>query len=387
MVARRIQPQERRRRHWPDAPLRSSTRRILALVIALALTAGVAVVVGRWTTARGYADEPVETVRAFLEASRDGNVDTALAIALDEPTGRTDFIAPDAISGDWEITELGLHVWSPDSGSAVVLATITGPEATAVTEAYELDRVDGAWRIENAFAELEISQPLLPYFELNGHSVPVEPDAGVLSFSFLPGVYQPYRETSPDILESHSPPVIVLGDTVFKHPNDETPMWGDQFFNFAITIGAEDAVNERLAAYLDDCLSAEDGPERFGCPFGLPDHRVNDHFGGEGDDFEKSWEITTYPRAAVTSLSGVITSPEEMIFATREPGTARLTATDADTGEEAVIDCDIPLAALYPYFGADGGFGIGPNEDPEGESSGKASWWSSDFDSGCEGAE
>ncbi|MFC3492374.1 hypothetical protein [Glycomyces rhizosphaerae] len=362
-------------------PLRSSTRRILALVIAVALTAGAAVVLGRWTIARGYADEPVETVRAFLEASRDGNVDTALAIALNEPKGRTDFIAPEAISGDWEITSLGLQIWSPDAGSAVVLATITGPEATAVTEEYELDRIDGAWRIKNAFAELDISQPLLPYFEMNGHSVPVESEAGVLSFSFLPGVYQPYREASPDVLESHSAPVIVLGDTVFG-----TGTGGGQFFNLAIMVAAEDAVNERLAAYLDDCISAEGGPERFGCPFGLPDRRVDDHLGDEGDDFEKAWEITTYPRAALTSLGGVATSTEEMILATREPGIARLTVTNEDTGEEVVVDCGIPLEALYPYFGADGSFGIGPNEDPEGASSGKATWWDSDFDSGCEDA-
>jgi hypothetical protein len=368
---------------WPDVPMQARTRRRIAIAVPLILTLAAAGYTARWMHTEGEATEPVEALRAFLEASHSGDVEAALAMTSDDPYGAEDLLVPEAMSADWEIQDLGLQSWSQFSERALVWATIQGPGDTDLTHQFDLERFDGEWKVTNPFATLTIGSLPVPYLEINELTLPMETSSPkTRDFALLPGVYQLF-EHPPELFAYEAEPLLALGDRVVNADGAETPHLLETFEGFTIAEGTEAQLNERLTAYLDECLANPDGPATTGCPFALTDADIDDFAFTLGDD--NRWEITEYPQAAAASVAGaVIYRPGDLGLLTRHEGHANVTAVDASTGEELALSCPVTTSGLYLVFDETGDYAIGPNQDPNAPN--ENIWADDGYDTPCEPA-
>jgi hypothetical protein len=321
-------------------------------------------------------------VRAFLEASRSGDVDAALALTTgDEPPGSEELLVPEALRDDWEIGELVLRSWAPDSESAGVAATIIGPQDAALTSTFILERTGEGWKLTDPFTTLPVESVPLPYLEINGQTIPVEPDDAVgRKFAVLPGVYRLY-EHPPELLAYEGAPVIALGaDWAETEDVDATRA---VFSGFTAAEGTEPGLNEQMKTYLDDCMAATDGPERFGCPFGFGSWDID--FQGFTPGPAHRWEIVEYPQV-VAATAGPMFASDQLGLLTRHQGLALLTVADETSGEDMAFECPITTNGLYLWLDETGQYAIGPNGDPAAPAEGDGTAWDYGYRSYCEPA-
>ncbi|MFG3341966.1 hypothetical protein [Glycomyces sp. NPDC048151] len=379
-MAVRPDPPEPRPRRYPDVPMQARTRRRIAIAVSLILVLAAGIYAVRWIYTDRQAAEPVEAVRAFLEASRTGDIEAALDWTTAEPEGATDFLVPEAISSDWEIQDLGLHSWSPFAATATVWAAVEGPNGTQLTAWFDLEEHPGGWRLADPFATLSIDTLPVPYLDVNGVTVPLELDPYEgRDFALLPGVYQLYPDP-PAPFAYDAEPLLALGERLVSEDGTDYPHLPAAFEGFTAAEDSETELNERLAAYLDECMANPDGPEGFGCPFGLRQYDIDVEGFNLGD---VRWEIVEYPQAAVGSYGYGIYSPFDVILLTRHEGLARVTAVDASSGAEAVLECPLTASGLYLAPDAAGDYLIGPNQDPNAPSP-DDTLWRDGYDSWCE---
>ncbi|WP_030144737.1 hypothetical protein [Glycomyces sp. NRRL B-16210] len=377
-------------RHWPDAPMRPRTRRNLAIAVPLILALAGAVLAGRWVQADRQTDAPVATVRAFLEAVRSGEVETALAMTASEPSASTALLVPEALDADWEIADLGLGRWVSAASTAEVWATIRGPEGTEVTAEFELDPEGDDWKITDPFSTLHLPQLPLPYIEVNGHKVDYDPEAeDALGFVVLPGVYRLYGDP-PELLAYDHGPMLTLGhrwsdpDGTRIFDQGTTFAAAGVFKGFSVAEGIEPALGEQVAAYLDACFADPEGPELFGCPFGFEERYLD--LDGVDLGAVRGWEIVEYPQVAAVSYQGPIVGPFQIDVLDRVPGLARVTVADANSGADVVLECTVATSGLYLWLDESGQYAIGPNGDPNGPDSGAARLWEEGYRADCEPA-
>ncbi|WP_205324346.1 hypothetical protein [Glycomyces sp. YM15] len=384
MVVRRIPPDPRAVQHWPDVPMRTRTRRRIAIAVPLILALAAAGYTARWVYTDREANEPVETVRAFLEAARSGEIEAALALTTHEPSTAKDLLVHEATSTDWEILDLDLRSWSPVAEYADVWATIKGPNDTELTHPLSVELLDGDWKVADPFATLTVEELPVPYLEVNGITLPIE-TASETDFALLPGVYQLY-EHPPALFEYEAAPLLALGDRLVHADGAEAPYLVEAAFEgFTVIEDDEATLNERLTAYLDECLAGPDGPESFGCPFGLQEYGIDDPDSTLGDG--NRWEIIEYPHAAAASVAwDTIYRPTDIGLLTRHEGRARVTAVEASTNEEVVLECPITTIGLYLVFDDTGDYRIGPNQDPNASTDPDRTAWDDGYRSRCEPA-
>jgi hypothetical protein len=349
--------------------MQSRTRRRLAVAILVILALTGTIVATSWTRTREQAEAPVETVRAFLEASRRGDVDAALALTDDEPSDSEELLVPEAQSDDWTIGDLNLRSWSPDADVAQVSATIIGPHEAELTTTFRLERSDDAWKVTNPFTTLPIGQVPLPYLQVNGHTIPMDPNQlGGWEFTVLPGVYHLYPNP-PELLIYEGAPVIALGGTWTDAKNGDAYL--TVFSGFHAAEGTEEALNEQMQTYLDDCMADADGPEQFGCPFGLDEWDIAEEGFTPGP--ERQWELVEYPQVVAGTL-GPMFAPEQLAFLTRHEGLARVTVTDENSDEQLTLECPISTDGLYLWLDETNQYAIGPNGDPAAPNTEDTAW-------------
>jgi hypothetical protein len=387
MAVRRVKPEPGNPQRWPDVPMQARTRRRIAIAVPLILVLAAAGYTARWTYTDRQADEPVAVVRAFLEASRSGDVEAALALTTGDHYRSKDLLVPEAMSADWEILDLGLQSWTQFTVDAQVWATVKGPGDTELTHQFDLELLDGDWKVADPFATLTIDELPVPYLEVNGITLPfdIAPETAFeTDFALLPGVYRLY-EHAPELLAYKGEPLLALGERLVSADGSESPGLVEAFAGFAVVEGDEATLNERLTAYLDECLAAPEGPESFGCPFGLQDHHIDDLDFTLGDD--NRWEIIEYPHAAPASVVwGTIYRATDIGLLTRHEGRARVTAVDAATAEEVVLECPLTTNGLYLVFDETGEYAIGPNQDPNASTEFDTTAWDGGYESYCEPA-
>jgi hypothetical protein len=369
-------------KRWPDVPMQARTRRRIAVAVPLILALAAGIYTVRWVSAEREANEPVEAVRAFLEASRSGDVEAALAMTTGETTDAADLLVPEAMSADWEILDLGLQTWSPYTEHANVWATVKGPNDTELTTHFDLALVGEDWKVEDPFAELTIEALPVPYLEVNGFILPMEVEPyDSRDFALLPGVYQLY-ENPPALLAYEAEPLLALGNRLVNTDGAEPPLLRAAFEGFTTAEGGEPELNDRLAAYLDACLADPEGPESHGCPFRLRERDLGGAGFTLGDD--NRWEIIDYPQAAASAFTDAIYNDAPGLgLLTRKEGRARVTASDAATGDELVLECTITTSGLYLVFDANGAYTIGPNQDPNAAGP-DTETWDDTYESQCE---
>ncbi|MDA1362442.1 hypothetical protein O1R50_22650 [Glycomyces luteolus] len=383
MVVRRLPPDPRAVQHWPDVPMRPRTRRRLAIAIPLILVLAAAGCTARWMYTDRQSNEPVEALRAFLEASRSGDVEAALSLTSGAPEGTEELLVPEAMSAEWEILDLGLNFWSPTSEHADVWATVKGPNDTELTTTFDLIQIgNGDWKVDDPFTTLSLEDLPVPYFDVNGFTQPLETDPREgYQFALLPGVYQLY-EQPPAFFTYEAEPLLALGDMLVNADGAEVPHLRETFEGFTLTEGGEAELNERLTAYLDECMANPEGPETFGCPFGLQERDIDVEDFTLADD--NRWEIIEYPQAAASGYRSAVYTQSELVLLTRHEGRARVTASDEATGEQVVLECPLTTRGLYLAFGQTGDYTIGPNQDPNASTDPARTSWDDGYESLCE---
>lgn len=368
-------------KHWPDAPMRPRTRRRIIVAVLVILALSTTAVTTRGVRAMEQSEAPVETVRAFLEASRSGDVDAALALTDDdEPPGSEELLVPEALRDDWEIGELVLRSWLPDS-RAEVAATIIGPQDAELTSTFTLERTGQGWKLTDPFTNLPVEAVPLPYLEINGQTIPVEPDDDSgLGFAVLPGVYRLY-EHPPELLAYEGAPVIALGADWAE--TEDLDGIRAVFSGFTAAEGTEPGLNEQMKTYLDGCMAEADGPERFGCPFGFTSWDID--FQGFTPGPDHRWEIVEYPEVVAATVGPMFAS-DELGLLTRHEGLALMTVADEISGEDMAFECPITTNGLYLWLDETGQYAIGPNGDPAAPAEGDDTAWDVGYRSYCEPA-
>ncbi|THV27289.1 hypothetical protein [Glycomyces paridis] len=349
--ASRLAAVKRRLRH-------PSSRDRFAALVALAVLLPGSIAGYKWQSARAEAGEPVAVVRDFLEASRSGAVEDALALADAVPEGSTDFLTSEAIDGGWSVDSVKLRWIRPSSQTASIRATVTGPEGAQAAWDFDLTEGDDGWKLDDPFSRVWVGTTPFSFVNLNGHRVDLgrEPYAEERAeLILLPGLYE-FHPESADVFESTSGTRLVIGEQVA--PVGDAPAGDWQAGPFAVAEGADAVVQSALEAYLDECVAEEEGIWRYGCPF-APNWSESQELERDGVE-ERVWEIVRYPEITVT-----IDEWNEPAILAHDAGLARLSYLDASGEELSRIECPIELERLYIGAATDGAMWIGPRDDPD----------------------
>ncbi|GAB3646727.1 hypothetical protein [Glycomyces tarimensis] len=328
----------------------------LAIAAVILVVASGAVAAFKWLPGRDPSS--VATVRSFLEAVRDGDPDTALALTL-RKDGADDFLVPEAMDGRWTINEVAQVDYHPDAKGGPVA------EVYAEIEAYDGTRIGHRYRvllggdepvIHDGLAHTEINPDDFEDFAMNGYAVDLSRDARYLLL--LPGLYDFY-ESAPETLDPGVRPMLLLGDRFVELGAEHSSRWMPTPWPELSEEGLQ-ALQEEVRVFFDGCAER---PETEGCPFAPP----------EGDDrialdADSRWEITAYPLATAHYSHGADDDGHRFELVTMRPGAVEVDAvvTDADGGERrTTLSCGIWVEGLYATFDLEGGAALRPSTRAE----------------------
>ncbi|MCD0446098.1 hypothetical protein LO763_21025 [Glycomyces sp. A-F 0318] len=346
-------PPPRSRRPWPGLPLGRENLLLAYAAIVIVLVAAVVAAVKLSPLNRPLAED---TVRAYLEAVREGDVDEALSYTtVDEPVGG--FVEPEALDDSWRVVTVAQvdYTERPSDALAQVYAEIEADDGTRAGFRYRVGIGHGQAEIENALTPADLLAPF-DHFDLNGVSVPVEDDMGAVEVMLLPGVYRFYPEL-PSTMEFESEPrVLALGTEFTPLGEDYSDTW---LFLPAILLSGEgiEAVDAALRGRLDACAA---DPALDACAFGFPEDPDREVSFAPG----AAWEITAYPQWQ-TEWWWYETG-HGFALVTTAPGEARTEVVVTEGGQErtATVSCPIWIDGLRAELDFEGGAVVA--EAPEG---------------------
>jgi hypothetical protein len=337
-------PQERRR--WLGLPPGRENLLLAYVAIALVLAAAVVAAVKLSPLNRPLAEE---TVRAFLEASRDGDVDEALSYTnLSEPVGG--FLRPEALDPSWRIVTVAQVDYRDDRGNgtavAQVYAEIEADEGTRVGYRYRVGIERGRADIENALVAVD-TYAAFDHLDINGVSVPVDDETGYMQVMLLPGVYEFYPDLPSTFTTDHDTRMIALGSRFASFGEETSDMWLP-VPALEVTEEGKATMDAAIREYYDACAAVPSGE---GCPFAFPEDREREVALAPG----AVWEVAAYPRVRAQSWMYVI--GEGFGLVTIEPGEARAQVVITEDGRErtATVSCPIWTEGLSANFDFEGG--------------------------------
>lgn len=218
------------------------------------------------------ADSAESVVTDYFAAILDGDIDTALSLVDEHPTGASSrFLAPEAIADDWRvvsITDAGEGEYDRDR---VVRVALGGPDGVAEGELLVTEDDDTGWRIANPTTTVQIALSPLDYIQVNGYTPkPQATDPGTASYlqtesiDLLPGLYSFYQDI-PGV-------VRVAGTKTFAALSSDATddrLDPDVYTPGEVVAGEKtiDSAREQLKELLTECVTAT-VPRPDGCPFG-----------------------------------------------------------------------------------------------------------------------
>ncbi|THV43602.1 hypothetical protein [Glycomyces buryatensis] len=323
----------------------TSARRIRIPNSALAIAATIITLTAAVIATIRYSDEPLAaaTVRAFLEAVHDGDVEGALALT-DEPDAQGDFLVPEALDSRWHINTIDQVEYRSDETGTVaqVYAEIEADDGTKLGHRYSVQIRGERARIANPFIEADY-YPTVGHLELNGVSVK---SGGELKMRLLPGLYTLY-ETVPDTLKVETRSALALGGK-FRQLGEE---YTSDFLPWVEVRATESGLAEVESLVHDRLAGCAVEPELEGCPFNLPQDDQREVAVAPGAE----WEVVAYPTFV---LNAWYEEDRGFQLVTVEPGRASVavdvTEEDGST-RRAVLGCSIWVEHLYAAFDFEGG--------------------------------
>ncbi|QSB05257.1 hypothetical protein [Natronoglycomyces albus] len=345
---------------------------VLALLIPL-LVAGTPLALGYYNKR-----EPVRAMQDFLEASRTGDISTAMEYVAFPPRGQSaKLLHPDAVSTMWEVDDVSL-LWFSDrseftdeTASARVEVTIIGPQETEVTSKFMMGQRRGErWYIHHALSSVETNLQTLPYVEANGHRAEIGRSRGDSdNFYVLPGVYEFYSQEM-EVFESGIDTKVVLGSRVFSVGEEQIELFNRDRRqtvslndDLQLKSTVDEVANARLRSHLTLCVDTTDGPRQEGCPFGTtPDNlraALNNFSYQDFSDFR--WSVLEEPSVEVSM--GRSNQPRGDLAIEYDHGLAEL-IVNAD-GVDLRFTCQMHLDYLYFHVNENADMAIGSLDDFE----------------------
>lgn len=327
---------EPRRRRMPNAALA-----LMAAVITLAAAA-----VTGWNQLPGRATTAEQTVRDFLEAVRDGDVETALSMT-DPVDGPDHFLHPEALDDRWRINEVAQVEYQEDYGEldaiAKVYTEIEAYDGTRLGQRVTVGFDRGEPTILSGYSETEYyASPSHGFLELNGVFVEVEE---MLTVRLLPGVYT-YYESAPETIDVGQAEVLVLGNRSIQLGGDYV-VSGLEGAWPAISDAGIELLGEKLREHYDACTA---DPGATGCPFAPPSGAAGIEIAPDAE-----WTIVAYPVASATSwgMNGIGYELETTV-----PGAVEVEAVIEEPGggtREAMLSCPLLVEGMHVVFDYEGG--------------------------------
>lgn len=245
-------------------------------------------------------DHPAETaVRDFFAAVQAKDVEAALALEGTEAEPG-DFLVPEAVSDDWELSDTEL-VEDRRGYSPVVEAEFSIPGGT-VTQTYKVSRIkDGPWELFAPLVTVQLEISPTAYFQANDAIVSVA-NLGVdgsaqteRTFRLFPGVYEFYPSVPGVVeMEERAPELLFEPRQIDAPVPIEVP---------AMTPDPEavEALQDDANQLIDWCLE-DHATYRQDCPFRHSGSEVIEIDGVELWGFEDvQWSIESYPKLTLGS--------------------------------------------------------------------------------------
>lgn len=212
-------------------------------LVALVTAAAAVVALGTVGVVRLLADDPVDVVRAYLEAARRGDVAGALkAAGADAPTGDAGTLLAGTTRHDplWQVASVG--PFSEYKDEAQVNAVITD-QVNSGEGYFDLAKHGGRWTITNPYVTLAVAASPVRITVIDGRQVTLTAAQQV-----LPGIY---RQTGP------VPSAVRIDNDV--HLVAMPAYSSDRTFTlpqaFAPTAEAQQNFQRMSDAYFDTCLT------------------------------------------------------------------------------------------------------------------------------------
>ncbi|THV42408.1 hypothetical protein [Glycomyces buryatensis] len=294
-------------------------------------------------------DEASEIVGEFFDALQAKDIDAALALTdLDLTDQHLEFLRPEIIADDWQVTTIAAAGTESSSGADVtVILEFDGESDSGVMEVGKTDDVP---HIKMPLNETRVeSERAFDWITVNGEAVePTEFD----SIFLLPGVYDFGSEAAgrhavfPDT-------ELSAGETVnLPDPSEYT-----------------DAAQRLVEADLDRCAEWA-FPVPRGCPAGL--EYFEDDLPNLHDVTDLDWEIVEYPQVSTDDGVYFFTVNTVEAGSVEVSGSAFYRADSGETGERQAfhLRCEINTGYFDMAIDADGeGYfpGLAPGYDSECE--------------------
>ncbi|HIV58569.1 MAG TPA: hypothetical protein H9902_11515 [Candidatus Stackebrandtia faecavium] len=302
---------------------RRHRRRVGVVAIVLLL-----VVMGGIVTARLIPDAE-GTVRSYLEAIHDGDVEAALEYVEHRPTGQeARFLVPEAMSQDWSI--VGVSGPTRD-GDDEVNASIESHGSVAHASFHADQDEKGDWYIDDPFEYVEFLGSPFEYAEVNGEVA----EPGV--YRVFPGAYT-FRHDIDGLLSIQDTPQLMMP----RHDSSQVPVSADA--DIELGDNAPDRIQEAVNTQLDACAEAlVSDPSN--CPFGTSVSRHPSEGSLPFTPKDLHWTIKDYPMVKVdeTAPERYDRSPPLFTAEIVQEGIATLSGTrvvDRRT-EEFTLECPI----------------------------------------------
>lgn len=370
--------------------------RVLSALFALATLTAIGITVGRLSHAWAQAEGPERAVREFLQAALDGDVDAAMAM-VESPDPETPLITPEAAVSDWSIGEVRLIApiqpgAAADPESALVQATVRGPEDTSLTADLKVVDDGEGWKVADPFGWIRVSRDLVPFLEVNGYKIDLGQFANPNTMlAVLPGLYEFFSEPI-SLIKPTEGPVMFLGDQI-KEIGAPTQMTSGKIapftYGFEVRDGIEETIEGRVTAYIDACVASPRLVPGPGCTIVPPASTVQpselfiEHY------VEVSWTVVEYPEPVLAVIDSALHG-DSLLLTFREEGSMEgiahsdgyidvLTTDEFEYGAtvEFSFHCPIRIAELQLQIDASGDFSIVPSEREEALqtlTAGYASW-------------
>ncbi|GAA1799352.1 hypothetical protein GCM10009682_21220 [Luedemannella flava] len=299
-------------------------------------------VVGVLVVTRG--DEPVDMVRDYLSALREGRLDAALRAANVDglPTGeQAGLLDAATLRGGWRVGSLEAESTSRESPVVVRVTLLDDADHPTVARSGEgrftVVRDGGDWRIENPFHEVTFADSALGYIEINGFTRP----RGKHPYLLFPGIYQPYAAANGAVTVA-APPLVALPGQHTRRP-------------YVVEVRVTAAGNRSYQAlsdiFFDGCAAAR------GCGF-TP---LGDYYrvpGGVVRSDKATGVRATIVRRPEVNLPGVMSGGSGLFGQVTVPGEVRLTGRGAPAGGNWTAafaqTCLIRQTPLVATIAADG---------------------------------
>lgn len=346
-------PPPRPRRPLPGLPPGRENVLLAYAAIVVALAAAAVTVVRLSPLNRPLAEE---TVLAYLEAAREGDVDEALSYTtVTEPVGG--FLEPEALDDSWRIVTVAQVDYTERRNDALaqVYAEIEADDGTRAGFRYRVGIADGAAEIENALTPAD-TLAVFGHFDLNGVSVPAEDEMGSVRVMLLPGVYRFYPGL-PSTMEFEGASRILALGTRYTFSGEE---YSDSWLYLPPVRATEEGlevIEAALRGHFDACAA---DPSLDACPFAFPADPDRDVAFAPGE----AWEVAAYPQWR--TQWGWYETGQGFSLVTAVPGEARAEVVITEDGRErtTTVSCPIWTEGLVVDLDFEGGAAIG--EAPEG---------------------